>query len=98
VWKEFNIKFYATTINDKTPEQPNEIILIIYFNFRRSLINHSSVDKGRTNNINARRPFPVKERNEEKIYINGDGQQFRSRVIGLDMTEDRIFTLCRMIT
>jgi hypothetical protein len=43
IWKEFNIKFYATTINDKTPEQPNEIILIIYFNFRRSLINHSSV-------------------------------------------------------
>jgi hypothetical protein len=34
------------------------------------------VDKGRTNNINARRPFPVKERNEEKVYINGDGQQF----------------------
>jgi hypothetical protein len=23
---------------------------------------------------------------------------FRSRVIGLDMTENRIFTLCRMIT
>jgi hypothetical protein len=65
----------------KTPEQPNEIILIIYFNFRRSLINHSSVDKGRTNNINARRPFPVKERNEEKVCINGDGQQISNVLV-----------------
>ena len=31
-------------------------------------------------------------------FIFNDFQFCRSRVIGLDMTEIRIFTLCRMIT
>ena len=31
-------------------------------------------------------------------FIIEDFQFCRSRVIGLDMTENRIFTLCRMIT
>ena len=31
-------------------------------------------------------------------FIFDDFQFCRSRVIGLDMTENRIFTLCRMIT
>jgi hypothetical protein len=31
-------------------------------------------------------------------FILNDFHFFRSRVIGLDMTENRIFTLCRMIT
>jgi hypothetical protein len=31
-------------------------------------------------------------------FIFGDFHFCRSRVIGLDMTENRIFTLCRMIT
>jgi hypothetical protein len=31
-------------------------------------------------------------------FIFGDFHFCRSRVIGLDMTETRIFTLCRMIT
>ena len=36
---------------------------------------------------------------ERRISFNFDDFQFcRSRVIGLDMTENRIFTLCRMIT
>ena len=36
---------------------------------------------------------------ERSIVVIFDDFHFcRSRVIGLDMTEDRIFTLCRMIT
>jgi hypothetical protein len=36
---------------------------------------------------------------EERILFIFDDFHFcRSRVIGLDMTENRIFTLCRMIT
>jgi hypothetical protein len=36
---------------------------------------------------------------EERIpFIFEDFHFCRSRVIGLDMTENRIFTLCRMIT
>ena len=36
---------------------------------------------------------------EKRIPFIFDGFHFcRSRVIGLDMTENRIFTLCRMIT
>ena len=36
---------------------------------------------------------------EERIPFIFDNFHFcRSRVIGLDMTENRIFTLCRMIT
>jgi predicted RNA-binding protein len=36
---------------------------------------------------------------ESRIPFNFDDFQFcRSRVIRLDMTENRIFTLCRMIT
>jgi hypothetical protein len=36
---------------------------------------------------------------ERRIPFIFDDYQFcRSRVIGLDMTENRIFTLCRMIT
>jgi hypothetical protein len=31
-------------------------------------------------------------------FIFDDYHSWRSRVIGLDMTENRIFTLCRMIT
>ena len=31
-------------------------------------------------------------------FIFDDFHFYRSRVIGLDMTENRIFTLCRMIT
>jgi hypothetical protein len=31
-------------------------------------------------------------------FIFEDFHFFRSRVIGLDMTENRIFTLCRVIT
>jgi hypothetical protein len=34
------------------------------------------VDKGRTNNIHDGGAFPVKERYEEKVCLNGDGQQF----------------------
>jgi hypothetical protein len=35
----------------------------------------------------------------ERITFNFDDFPFcRSRIIGLDMTENRIFTLCRMIT
>ena len=35
---------------------------------------------------------------ERRIPFNFDDFHFcRSRVIGLDMTENRIFTLCRMI-
>ena len=36
---------------------------------------------------------------ERRVPFNFDDFHFcRSRVIGLDMTENRIFTLCRMIT
>ena len=36
---------------------------------------------------------------ERRIRFIFEGFHFcRSRVIGLDMTENRIFTLCRMIT
>jgi hypothetical protein len=31
-------------------------------------------------------------------YIFDDFHFYRSKVIGLDMTENRIFTLCRMLT
>jgi hypothetical protein len=31
-------------------------------------------------------------------FIFYDFHLYRSRIIGLDMTENRIFTLCRMIT
>jgi hypothetical protein len=32
------------------------------------------------------------------LFIFDDFHFWRSRVIGLDMTENRIFTLCRMIS
>jgi uncharacterized membrane protein (GlpM family) len=40
--------------------------------------------------------LPVKR--EGSLSFFGDFHFCRSRVIGLDMTENRIFTLCRMIT
>ena len=38
------------------------------------------------------------ERRRRIPFIFDDFHFCRSRVIGLDMTENRIFTLCRMIT
>jgi hypothetical protein len=45
--------------------------------------------------LNFFNPSPVSERIP---FIFDDFHFCRSRVIGLDMTENRIFTLCRMIT
>ena len=41
-------------------------------------------------------PLTSEERRIPFIFV--DFHLCRSRVIGLDMTENRIFTLCRMIT
>jgi hypothetical protein len=55
-------------------------------------------DKGQTMQWRNEKNSRHSEKHYSSSFIFDDFHFFHSRVIGLDMTENRIFNLCRMIT